>query len=56
MTIGNDVWIGANAVIMPGVTIGDDVIVGAGAVVTHDVPSHTTVIGSPAHPIERCDY
>ena len=53
MTIGNDVWIGANAVVMPGITIGDDVIVGAGAVVTHDVPSHTTVAGVPARPIAR---
>ncbi len=49
--IGNDVWLGANAVVLPGVTIGDGAIVGAGAVVTRDVPAHTVVAGVPARPI-----
>lgn len=48
VTIGDNVWIGANAVIQPGVTIGDQAIVGAGAVVFDDVPANTTVAGSPA--------
>ena len=47
VVIGNDVWIGANAVILPGVTIGDDVVIGAGSVVTHDIPSHSVAFGVP---------
>ncbi len=46
--IGDDVWIGANAVILPGVTIGHHVVVAAGSVVTHDVPSNVVVAGVPA--------
>lgn len=46
--IGNDVWIGANSVIMPGVTIGDGAVIGAGAVVTKDVPPYAIVVGVPA--------
>lgn len=46
--IGNDVFIGANAVVLPGVRIGDGAIVGAGSVVTKDVPSYTVVAGNPA--------
>ena len=48
VTIGDDVWIGANAVILPGVTIGRHCVVAAGAVVTKDVPDHTVVGGVPA--------
>lgn len=46
--IGNHVWIGSNATILPGVTIGDGAIVAAGAVVTKDVPDNTIVGGVPA--------
>jgi len=46
--IGDDVWIGANAVILPGVTIGRHCVVAAGAVVTKDVPDNTLVGGVPA--------
>ena len=46
--IGNDVWIGCNAVIMKGVTIGDGAIVSAGAIVTNDVPANSMVAGEPA--------
>jgi maltose O-acetyltransferase len=49
--IGNNVWIGSHAIILPGITIGDNAIVGAGAVVTKDVPSGVTVVGVPATPI-----
>jgi acetyltransferase-like isoleucine patch superfamily enzyme len=49
--IGSDVWIGANAVVMQGVTIGHGAIVGAGAVVTRDVAPYTIVGGVPARPI-----
>jgi acetyltransferase-like isoleucine patch superfamily enzyme len=50
-TIGNHVFLGANAVVMMGVTIGDGAVVGAGAVVTADVAPYTVVAGVPARPI-----
>jgi len=53
IVIGNNAWIGAGAIILPGIKIGDDAIVGAGAVVTHDVPAGETVVGNPARPIKR---
>jgi acetyltransferase-like isoleucine patch superfamily enzyme len=46
--IGNDVWVGAGAIIMKGVTIGNGAIVGAGAVVTKNVEAYSIVVGSPA--------
>jgi galactoside O-acetyltransferase len=52
VTLGKDVFIGANAVVMPNVTIGDGAIVAAGAVVTHDVAPWTIVAGIPARPIK----
>ena len=51
--IGDDVWIGANAVILPGVTIGKHCVVAAGAVVTKDVPDNTIVGGVPAKEIKK---
>jgi acetyltransferase-like isoleucine patch superfamily enzyme len=48
VTIGDDVWLGANAVVVPGVTIGNGAVVGAGAVVTRDVPPMAIVAGVPA--------
>ena len=51
--INDDVWIGANAVILPGVTIGRHAVVAAGAVVTTDVPENTVVGGVPAKIIKR---
>lgn len=48
IVIRNDVTVGANAIILPGVTIGDGAIIGAGAVVTHDVPPYAVVVGVPA--------
>ena len=51
--IGNDVWIGYEAVILSGVTIGDGAIIGARAVVTKDVPPYTIVGGVPAKPIRK---
>lgn len=51
VTIGRDVWIGANAVVLPGVTIGDRAIVAAGSVVTRDVPCGGRVGGIPASPL-----
>jgi acetyltransferase-like isoleucine patch superfamily enzyme len=46
--IGNDVWIGAHAVVLPGVQIGEGAIIAAGAVVTRDVPAYAVVAGVPA--------
>lgn len=45
--IGNNVWIGANAAVMPGVTIGDNSVIGAGSVVTKDIPANVVAVGSP---------
>lgn len=51
--IGKNVWIGANATVLPGVTVGDDAIIAAGAVVTRDVPASTVVGGIPARVIKN---
>ncbi len=48
VTIGDDVWIGARVIILPGLTIGTGSIIGAGAVVTKDVPEYAVVAGVPA--------
>ena len=53
IVIGNDVWIGYEAVIMQGVTIGDGAIIGTRAVVTKDVPPYSIVGGVPAKPIRK---
>ncbi len=45
--IGNNVWIGAGAVILPGVTIGDNTVIGAGSVVTKDIPANVVAVGNP---------
>ena len=55
ITIGRDVWIGANCTVFPGVTIGDNVIVGANSVVNRDVPSDSVVAGAPIRHIRNID-
>ena len=45
--IGRNCWLGAGAIILPGVTIGDNVVVGAGSVVTHDLPDNVVAVGNP---------
>ncbi len=45
--IGNNVWIGANSVILPGVSIGDNSVIGAGSVVTKDIPANVVAVGNP---------
>lgn len=47
VTIGNHVWIGANAIILPGITIGDNSVIGAGSVVTKDIPANVVAAGNP---------
>jgi acetyltransferase-like isoleucine patch superfamily enzyme len=53
VAIGNDCWIGANTLILQGVTIGDGVIIGAGSIVTKDVEPYTICCGNPAKPIRK---
>ena len=53
VVIGDNVWIGGGAIILPGVTIGDNVVIGAGSVVTKDIPSDKVAIGSPCHPVRE---
>ena len=55
IVIGNNVYIGMGAYIMPGVHIGDNVIVGAGAIVTKDIPSNSVCVGIPARVIKTID-
>ncbi|WP_288478113.1 sugar O-acetyltransferase [uncultured Clostridium sp.] len=52
--IGNDVWIGGNVVVLPGVTIGDNVVIGAGSVVTKDIESNSIAVGNPCKVIKKC--
>lgn len=54
VTIGNNVWMGGNVTIVPGVTIGDNCVIGAGSVVTRDIPSNTVAAGNPARVIKSC--
>ena len=53
ITIGHNVWIGANVTVLPGVSIGDDSIIGAGSVVTKDIPSGVMAVGNPCRVIRE---
>ncbi len=53
--VGNNVWIGGNVVVLPGVTIGDNVVIGAGSVVNKDIPSNTIAVGNPCKVIKHID-
>jgi maltose O-acetyltransferase len=53
ISIGNDCWIGGNAIICPGVTIGNACVIGAGSVVTKDIPDHSMAVGNPAKVIKK---
>ena len=53
ITIGDNVWIGGNVVIMPGVHIGDNVVIGAGSIVTKDIPAWTVAAGNPCKVIRK---
>ncbi len=55
VVIGKNVWVGANSIILPGVTVGENAIVAAGSVVTKDVPANTLVGGVPARFIKNLD-
>lgn len=53
ITVGNDVWIGGNVCVLPGVTIGDDCVIGAGSVVVKDIPPHSVAVGNPCKVIKK---
>lgn len=53
--VGNNVWIGGNVCVMPGVTIGDNTVIGAGSVVVHDIPAGVLAAGNPCHVIRQLD-
>ena len=51
--VGNDVWIGGNVVVLPGIKIGNNVVIGAGSVVTKDIPSNCVAVGNPCKVIKE---
>ena len=53
--VGNNVWIGGNVVVLPGVTIGDNVVIGAGSVVNKDIPSNCVAVGNPCKVIKSLE-
>ena len=53
--IGNNVWIGAGAVVLPGVHIGDNTVIGAGSVVTKDIPANVVAVGNPCRVLREID-
>lgn len=53
ITIGNNVWIGGNVIVNPGVTIGNNVVIGAGSVVTKDIPDNVIAVGSPCRVVRE---
>ncbi|HEY0000074.1 MAG TPA: sugar O-acetyltransferase [Actinoplanes sp.] len=55
ITIGDNVWLGSGAIVLPGVTIGENTVVGAGAVVTRDLPANVVAVGNPARVIRTIE-
>ena len=53
ITVGNNVWIGGNCTILPGVTIGDGCTIGAGSVVVSNIPAGTVAVGNPCRPVKK---
>ncbi len=53
ITLGNNVWIGGGAILLPGISIGDNSVVGAGSVVTRDIPANVVAVGNPARVIRE---
>ena len=53
MKVGNNVWIGGNVTVLPGVSIGDDSVIGAGSVVTKDIPENVIAAGNPCRVIRK---
>ena len=55
ISVGNNVYVGNNVIILPGVSVGNNVVIGAGAVVTKDIPDNSVVVGVPARVIKTAD-
>ena len=55
IVIGDNVWLGGGAIVLPGVTIGDNTVVGAGSVVTRDLPADVVAVGNPARVVRTLD-
>lgn len=53
ITVGNNVWIGGNVVVLHGVTIGDNVVIGAGSIVNKNIPSNSVAVGNPCKVIKK---
>lgn len=53
ISIGSNVWLGAGAIVLPGVTVGEDSIIGAGSVVTRDIPSGVLAVGNPCRVVRE---
>lgn len=53
ITIGDDVWMGANVTVMPGVTVGSRTIIGGGSVITHDIPADVIAVGNPCKVLRK---
>lgn len=53
--VGNNVWIGGNVVVLPGVKIGDNTVIGAGSVVNKDIPANVVAVGNPCRVIKQID-
>lgn len=53
ITIGDNVWIGGNVCVLPGVSIGENTVIGAGSVVCHDIPANVVAVGNPCHVIHE---
>lgn len=59
ITVGDNVWFGANCVVLPGVTIGSNTVIGAGSVVTRDIPDNVVAVGNPCRvlrPVTEADF
>ncbi len=52
ITIGNNVWIGGNVVVLPGVTVGDNSVIGAGSIISKDIPKNSVAVGNPCKVIK----
>ncbi len=55
ITVGNNVWIGGNVVVLPGVTIGDNCVIGAGSIVTKDIPAGSLAVGNPCRVVKTIE-
>ena len=55
INVGNNVWIGGNVVVLPGVTIGDNCVIGAGSIVVKDIPKNSVAFGNPCKVIKSIE-